>query len=177
MREPCRQTERQKKTDNCRRSLSVLSCLSDITDSCNSQITMRVCLLWAGCSTSQQHASVSQGRICSDNFTCCHTEIEPADPTFHLTQSQYTDTRLTSPSTDPIMPGAWQGRAGECQFLSHWYDSTWKDPIVSGIRTLGSSTLEANSLTTRPTRRSQWWGVGGGGMSIIRTLTVCNETT
>ena len=27
------------------------------------------CLL-VGCLTSQQHASVSQGRICSDNFTC-----------------------------------------------------------------------------------------------------------
>ena len=51
----------------------------------------------------------SQGRICSDNFTCCHTEIEVADPTFHLTQSQYTDTGPTSPSTDPITPGAWQG--------------------------------------------------------------------
>ena len=69
------------------------------------------CLL-VGCLSSQQHASVSQGRICSDNFTCCHTEIEAADPTFHLTQSQYTDTGPTSPSADPITPGAWQG--------SHW---------------------------------------------------------
>ena len=70
-----------------------------------------VCLL-VGCLTSQQQASVSQGRICSDNCTCCHTEIEVADPTFYLTQSQYTDTRPTSPSADPITPGAWQG--------SHW---------------------------------------------------------
>ena len=70
-----------------------------------------VCLLVA-CLTSQQHASVSQGRICSDNFTCCHTEIEVADPTFYLTQSQYTDTWPTSPIADPITPGAWQG--------SHW---------------------------------------------------------
>ena len=69
------------------------------------------CLLLA-CLTSQQHASVSQGRICSDNFTCCHTEIEVADQTFYLTQSQYTDTGPTSPSADPVMPGAWQG--------SHW---------------------------------------------------------
>ena len=60
-----------------------------------------------GCLTSQQHARVSQGRICTDNFTCCHTEV--ADQTFHLTQSQYTDTRPTSPSADPITPGAWQG--------------------------------------------------------------------
>ena len=72
---------------------------------------MFVCLL-VGCLTSQQHASVSQGRICSDNCTCCHTEIEVADPTFHLTQSQHTDTGPTSPSADPITPGAWQG--------SHW---------------------------------------------------------
>ena len=70
-----------------------------------------VCL-FVGCLTSQQHVSVSHGRICSDNFTCCHTEIEVADQTFHLTQSQYTDTGPTSPSADPIMPGAWQG--------SHW---------------------------------------------------------
>ena len=40
------------------------------------------------------------------------TETEVADQTFHLTQSQYTDTGPTSPNTDPIMPGAWQG--------SHW---------------------------------------------------------
>ena len=31
---------------------------------------------------------------------------------FYLTQSQYTDTGPTSPSADPIVPGAWQG--------SHW---------------------------------------------------------
>ena len=68
--------------------------------------------LFVGCLTSQQQASVSQGRICSDNLTCCHTEIEVADQTFYLTQSQYTDTGPTSPSADPITPGAWQG--------SHW---------------------------------------------------------
>ena len=60
-----------------------------------------------GCLTSQQHASVSQGRICSDNCPCCHTEIEAADQTLYLTQSQYTDTGPTSASTDPTTPGAW----------------------------------------------------------------------
>ena len=69
-------------------------------------------LLVVGCLTSQQHTSVSQARICSDNFTCRHTETEAADQTFYLTQSQYTDTGPTSPSADPITPGAWQG--------SHW---------------------------------------------------------
>ena len=60
--------------------------------------------MFVGCLTSQQHASVSQGRVCSDSFTCCHTEIEVAYQTFYLIQSQYTDTGPTSPSTDPITP-------------------------------------------------------------------------
>ena len=86
----------------------------------------KIVCLFVGCLTSQQHASVSQGRICTDNFTCYHTEIEAADQTFHLTQSQYTDTGPTSPSADPITPGAWQGKPLECQCLSHWYDSAPK---------------------------------------------------
>ena len=40
-------------------------------------------LLFAGCLTSQQHASVSQGQICSETCTYCHTA---ADQTFYLTQ-------------------------------------------------------------------------------------------
>ena len=76
------------------------------------KMMLQMILLFAGCLTSQQHASVSQGRVCSNNFTYCLPEIEVADPTPYLTQSQYTDTGPTSPSTDLITPGAWQG--------SHW---------------------------------------------------------
>ena len=65
--------------------------------------------------TSQQHASVSQGRICTDNFTCCHTQIEVADQTLYLIQSQYTD---TGPSADPTMPDAWQGSHWSAKFVS-----------------------------------------------------------
>ena len=61
--------------------------------------------MFVGCLTSQQHASVSQGRICSDKFTCCHTEIEVAAQTFHLTQSQFTETGPTSPSTVEFLRG------------------------------------------------------------------------
>ena len=107
-----------------------------------------------GCLTSQQHASVSQGRICSDKFTCCYTETQVADQTFYLTQSQYTDTGPTGSSADPITPGAWQGNHWSATFLSHWYDSTRKSPVVNGIRTPGSSALEADALATRPTARS-----------------------
>ena len=75
----------------------------------------KVCLL-VSCLTSQQHASVSQGRICSDNCTCCHTEIEVADQTFFLTQSQYTDTGMTRPGKIPakagIKPRACRSRGG-----------------------------------------------------------------
>ena len=79
---------------------------------------------FVGCFTSQQHASVSLGRICSDKCMCCHTEIEVADHTFYLTQSQKTDTELTSTSADSIMPGSYSGM--EYEFLSYGYDSTQK---------------------------------------------------
>ena len=104
-----------------------------------------------GCLTSQQQASVSQGRICSDNFTCCHTEIEVADQTFYLTQSQYTDTWPTSPSADPITPGAWQGSHWSANFEVTGMTRPRKNPDASGIRTRD---LEADALATRPTKRS-----------------------
>ena len=68
-----------------------------------------VVFLLLACLTPQQHASVSQGRICLDKFTCCHTETKVADQTFYLIQSWYTDTGPTSPSADPRTPGFWQG--------------------------------------------------------------------
>ena len=98
------------------------------------------------CLTCQQHASVSQGRIYSNNFTCCHTEIEAADQTFHLNRSHDTDTGSTSPSADPITPGVWQGPTGV--------------PILKSLVRLGpeksrrkrnsnpgSSTVETDALT------------------------------
>ena len=103
-----------------------------------------LCLL-VGCLTSQRHACVSQGRICSDNFMCCHTEIEAADQTFYLTQLQYTDTRPTSPSTDPMMPGTWQGSHWSANFQVTGMTQPGKIPSQAG-----SSSLEADALTTRP---------------------------
>ena len=87
------------------------------------------------CLTSQQQASVSQGRICSDNLTCCHTVIEDADSTFNLTQSQYTDTGPTSPSADPITPGAWQGSHWSANFQVIGMTRQRKKSGGSGIRT------------------------------------------
>ena len=116
------------------------------------------CLL-VGCLTSQQHASVSQGRICSDNFTCCHTGIEVADPTFYLTQSQYTDTGSTSPSADPITPGAWQGSHWSANFEVTGMTRPRKKSRRKRDSNPGPSALEADALTTRPTRR---WATGSG---------------
>ena len=96
---------------------------------------VRFVYLLVGCLTSQQYANVSQGRICSDNFTCCHTETEAADPTFYLTQSQYTDTGPTSPSADPITPGAWQGSHWSASFEVTGMTRPRKIPGASGIRT------------------------------------------
>ena len=105
--------------------------------SCTGLVNMSVTgvCLFVGCLSSQQHASVSQGRICTDNFTCCHTEIEAADQTFHLTQSQYTDTGPTSPSADPITPGAWQGSHWSANFEVTGMTRPRKNPGASGIRT------------------------------------------
>ena len=116
-----------------------------------SPILLFVCWL-VGCLTSQLQASVSQGRICEDNFTCCHTEIEVADQTFYLTQSQYTDTGPISPSADPITPGAWQGSHWSANFEVTGMTRPRKIPGASWIWTRG---LPLSRWTpTRPTRRS-----------------------
>ena len=74
---------------------------------------------------------------------------------FHITQSQYTDTGPTSPSTDPITPDAWQGRHWSANFLSHWYDSTPEKSRRKRDSNPGSSAVEVDALTTRPTRRRE----------------------
>ena len=91
---------------------STCRCIAAYTRQIRPSTIIFLCGLLVGCLTSQQQASVSEGRICSDNFTCCHTDVEVADQIFYLAQSQYTDTWPTGSSTDPIIPGACQG--------SHW---------------------------------------------------------
>ena len=100
----------------------------------------------------QQHVSVSQGLICSDNCTCCNIEIEVADPTFYLTQSQYTDTRPTSPSADLETPGAWQGSHCRAIFRS----LVWLHPEKSRHKQESNprpAALKMDALTTRPVRQ------------------------
>ena len=102
------------------------------------------------CIYSQQHARVSQGQICSGKCTCCHTEIEVADQTFYITQSQYIDTGSTCPSADPITPGAWQGSHWRVNILVNGMTRPRKIPAESNTRSVA---LEADTLTTGPSRR------------------------
>ena len=90
------------------------------------------------CLTFQRSASVSQGRICSDNFMCCHTETEVADQTFYLTQSQYADTGPTSHSDELVTPGAWQGS-------SHWSANF----DVTGMTRPGKISTEKTGIESR----------------------------
>ena len=71
----------------------------------------------------------------SASFTNCHTETEVADQTFYLTQSQNTDTRPTSPSTDPIMPSARQGSHLKANFEVTGMTQPRKILYASGIQT------------------------------------------
>ena len=133
----------------CHLSRSVGTCgVHEWTNICIVFWVRRVCLL-VGCLTSQQHVSVSQGRICSDSFTCCHTEIQVADQTVTVywhraNQSQHWPYNAKRLAGQPL----------KCQFLSHWYDSTPEKSWHKQDSNPGSSASEANALTTRPTR---WW--------------------
>ena len=116
--------------------------------------------LFIGCLAPQQHASISQGQICSDHLICCHAEIEVADQTFYLTQSQYTDTGRTSPSADPTMPGAWQVGTGAPSFKSLVWLNLEKYPQRKRESNSISSAPEAEALTTRRSfKRECWWCV------------------
>ena len=99
---------------------------------------MMMVMLFVGCLTFQQHVSVSQGRICTDNFTCCHTELEVADQTFHLTESQCSDTGHTSPSADQFIPGAWQG--------SHWSANFYVTGMTGPRKTPGANGIQSRNL-------------------------------
>ena len=61
------------------------------------------CLL--ACLTSQQHASVFQGRVCSDNCMYCHTEIEGANPTEGFRPEWYISTTIIIQSRYTILVG------------------------------------------------------------------------
>ena len=77
------------------------------------------------------------------------------DQTFYLAQSQYTDTRPTSPSAHPKTPGAWQGSHWSSNFEVTGMTRPGNRPTAkTGIEPRPAA-LEADVLTTRPTRPSE----------------------
>ena len=128
LKQPIKQQKHCKGRKGFSKTEPTLKCVSSL-------VKYKESLLFVGCLSSQQHVSLSQGRICSDNFTCCHTEIEVADQTFYLTQSQHSDTGPTSPSADPVTPGAWQGSHWSANFQVTSMTRPGKNPVASGIRT------------------------------------------
>ena len=131
---------------------------------------------FVGCLTSQQHASVSQGRICPNNCMCCHNEIEVADQTFYLTQSQYTDTGPTSPNTDLITPNAWQGSHWSVNFEVSGMTRPGKIPAQAGfeLRTFRFRGGRLNHLANEAVGGGR---VEGGGsvelISRLKATTLC----
>ena len=105
-------------------------------------------LLFVGCITSQQHASVTQGGPCSDNCTCCHAEMEVGDQACYLALSQYTNIGPTSPGADLIMPGARHG--------SHWFTGK----IPPGISPMGKAGIEPMSAVHEANALPQGQRVG-----------------
>ena len=77
--------------------------------------------------------------------------IDVADHTFYLTQSQYTDTGLTSPSADTITAGAWQSSHWSANFQDTGMTQPGKIPTQVGIK---PRICRSWGLTTEPTRRS-----------------------
>ena len=82
------------------------------------------------------------------HFMCCHTEIEVADQTFYLTQSQYTNTGPTIPSADSRPPGARQGSHWSASFEVTGMARPGKSPLRKRELNRGSAALESDTLAT-----------------------------
>ena len=135
---------------------TVSSCLGCLQS--QGHIWRHLLVCFVGCLTSQLQASVSQGQICWGNFTCCHTEIEVAEPTFYLTQSQYTRHRAYQSQRWPYNVS----RPGRVATGVQVFKSlVWLDPEKSRRKwdsNPGSSAYETDALTTRPSRWSHMTG-------------------
>ena len=128
-------------------------------------------LLFVGCLVSQQHARVSQGWIYTDNFTCCHSEMQAADDRVGSTQTilraatpryKLQMKLSTSPSHSILPPGQpvpvlalyHQAPGRIATGVPIFKSLVWLEPGFPG--------LEADALTTRPARqrsRTKGWRI------------------
>ena len=106
---------------------------------------------------SQQHTSPSQGRTCSGNFTLLpHWDRSCRSNSLPHQSHRILDTGPTSPSADPITPGAWQGSHGDANFLSHWYDLTRENPHGSSGNRTPDLSLSRGTLLPLGQRGDDW---------------------
>ena len=106
-------------------------------------------MLFVGCFTSQEHASVSQRRICTDKCTC--TEIVSCRSNILSHPVKYTDTGQTSPRTDPGTPGTWQGTYWSTNFQVTGMTGPWKRTKAQDGVKPKSAALASDAFTTKPT--------------------------
>ena len=113
-----------------------------------------VCLLVGWLLNVQQHASVSQGRICSDKLTRCHIETEVADQLLSTSPSRRTC--ILTPGRPVLRLTLYRQTPGRVVTgVPIFKPLVWLDPEKSRRKrdsNPGSSALEADTVTTRPTR-------------------------
>ena len=103
-----------------------------------------------------QKQSVSQGKICSDNLSFSHIETSCSSIRLAVSpKSQYADTGPTSPCTEPVIPGVYQG--------NHWIAKvqvTVSDKVKLMMMTLEPAlldlTLYSICLELHPFCMSTW---------------------
>ena len=118
-------------------------------------------MLFFACLAYQQQ-SLRDGSFLG-NHNCCHTETEVADQTCHLTQSQYTDTRLTSPtyahcsqwSIGHLRPLA----MALCSGLLWSFRTSWSPAVSALLQCLASSCCEAGLSFSSPAGSRSGLGV------------------
>ena len=87
------------------------------------------------------------------NCKHCHTEIEVADQTLYLIQSQYTDAWPTGPSADPIAPEVWQGTVGNAEEEEEQQQHTGKYTTSVRMQKKKKKNTQATSQHTHICRR------------------------
>ena len=140
---------------------NAVQCLALALQVCQNVVVRLIVRLLAGCLTSQQHAGVPKARICSDNCTCC-TLREKSPVTLSISCSF---SILTPGQPVPVLTLYRQASGRVATGVPMFKSLAWLDPKKSpwgkipmekaGIDP-GSAALEADTLTTWPTRRSLW---------------------
>ena len=144
----CPQSQRQKISPCCPWS-SHVSDLNAATQGTRSTLPS----FFVGCLTSLQHASVSQGWICSNNFMCCHTDTEVADQTYISPSHSI----LTLGRPVPVLTLQRQVPGRVATGAPILKSLVWLDPEKSWHKrdfNPRSSVLEVDALTTRTMRQS-----------------------